>query len=840
MNRLLVRSSLRALRQHPWQLALALLGIAIGVGMVAAVQLTQYSARQAMAEAQHSLVGGASARLTPLNGRLPEDTYVTLAKALPELAMMPILKASLALDTEPGGQVLLVGIDPLADIRTGASARLLGENPPGALVGKPGTALLGLALAQRLGLRPGERLKLRVQGQPASLEILGLLPAGADELVVVDLATAQELLDAGGELSSIELAPEDGAAGALGLAQLRRLLPPGVRLSSIEADIAGTRELTRAFDLNLTAMSLLALLVGMFLIYNTESFLIVQRRAQFAQLRALGVSARELAALLLGEAFVMGAIGSTLGLLLGEGIARALLARVGQTVNDLYASAAINEVANAPGLLLAVWGLGVLATVVATLQPVQLAVTQSVRRRLAVATDASGEPRQRRRLLLASAFAAGFAWFALRWPSTSLLPAFAALFGVLLSGALLLPPTLGTLAGSAVRCLPLSRAPALGLGFRLVARHGGRHGLAAAALMAASATAIAMAVMIGSFRGSVSEWLGQLLRADVYVSPLDHDSLPATRLATLRARVAKLPGVTATSSVSRTRHRLPDGSETQLVAYDLPPAARAGFQLLGGSPADLWARWETDDVAMASEPWAFRHAAKVGDVVALPTPDGGEARFRIAAIYRDYASERGNLTLSRATYVRHFGDVALDGFGVYAAPGAPLEPTLIGLRTLLHDEPVRLQTRGDVQRQSLVVFDRTFAVTDILRLVALGVAVLGLVSALLAQQFERLREYGLLRALGLSAGDLTKVILGQTLLLGVVAATCALPLGAALAMVLIEVVNVRSFGWTMQVHVPWMALASNWLLAVAAALLAGLYPAWRVVRQAPASVMRNE
>jgi putative ABC transport system permease protein len=229
----------------------------------------------------------------------------------------------------------------------------------------------------------------------------------------------------------------------------------------------------------------------------------------------------------------------------------------------------------------------------------------------------------------------------------------------------------------------------------------------------------------------------------------------------------------------------------------------------------------------------------VGQFVELPIPSG-MARLRIAAVYRDYASERGSLALSRASFVRHFGETSPIGLGLYTQPATDKALALQRIRDACRAYPVRLQSRTEVLEQSLAVFDRTFAVTDILRFVALGVAVIGLVSALLAQQFERLREYGTLRALGFGAGDIVRVVIAQTALLGLVAATAAIPLGLVVGLVLIEVINLRSFGWTMSIAVPWPALASTWILSVGAALLAGLYPAWQAVRQAPAVAMRDE
>ncbi|MDH4381355.1 MAG: ABC transporter permease [Gammaproteobacteria bacterium] len=838
MNLLLARASARTLLHHPWQLALALLGIAIGVGMVSAVQLTQQSARQAMRYAQTSLAGAATDRIEAVRGRLDETVYVELVRQFPPLALSPVLKGALPVAQPAGGFIELVGLDPLSLLEGEAGAANTLPDP-GALIGSPNTALISGALAGQLGLGVGDTLTVKTTDGPQTLSLIGLLPPMPDggKLVVVDIATAQELLGLPGKLSSIELRlPAADAARWRG--QISALLPGAAHLSSIDARLAATEDLTRAFDINLTALSLLALLVGMFLIYNTEAFLILQRQRQFAQLRALGVSTRELLGLLLLEAAMLGGLGSGLGLVLGEGVARVLLKLVAQTINDLYYRTAITEVSHPPLMLGGVWLLGVIATLIAAAPPVLETTKASVRRGLRPRDDGAGQRRQYSLLARWGIAAAVLATMLLIWPSRSLIPGFLALFCVMLAGALWLPGVLSTLAGVAVSRVPLARWPALAMGLRLVARHGGRHGLAAAALMAASATAMAMTIMIGSFRVSVSDWLGTLLRADVYISALEPESASATLLERLRERLATVPGVVATSAVSRSRQAMTDG-EAQVMAYDLPPAARAGFHILSGDAAALWQAWETADVVMVSEPWAWRHGTQPGAQIVL-RGRAGPVVFRVAAVFKDYASERGSIAMSRSTFLKHFEPVPLDGIGLYRDPNMSLATLTGSLRAALADAPVRLHTREEVKTESMAVFDRTFAVTDVLRVVALGVAVIGIVSALLAQQFERLREYGVLRALGFSATEVALVVLSQTAILGLVAASGALPLAGLLAAVLIDVINLRSFGWSMALVVPWGALAHAWLLAMGAALLAGVYPAWCATRAAPAAVMRDE
>ncbi|HMM75119.1 MAG TPA: ABC transporter permease [Gammaproteobacteria bacterium] len=846
MQGLLQRAVSRHLLRQPWQLGLALLGIALGIAVVCAVQLTQASARQALAYAQRSLSGPATHRLEAAAGDergLAERDYAQLALRWPRLRLMPALSGRGTLAGDATQSLSILGVDLVAGSAQQGAARRLGASVDfTALLTRPGTAVVNLTTARRLGLAPGASLALLVDGRARRIEIVGLAPAArdggpADDLLVMDIASAQETLDAAGRLSAVDLALPRAGRQQLAAA-LRRDLPAGWRLTSNATRLGAAREMTRAFDVNLSALSLLALLVGMFLVYNTVSFLALQRRPLFARLRALGVSARELFTALAVEACLLGLVGIALGLVLGRIVAGALLQLVARTVNDLYYRAAITEVATPPWLLAAIALLGLAATLAAALPPIRNVTRETVaaggRSATTTAAASAGLP------LLAMGCAWGLGAALLAWPTRALWPGFGALFAFLVGAALPLPWLLARLAHGLSRRRGLS-LPLL-LASRALAVHDHRAGLAAAALMVACATGLAIAVMVASFRVSVTDWLSALLRADVYVDlGSARGSDGARPLAALRERIARLPEVATTSAVVRTSVRVAGvDAPVQLLVYDLPPAARAGYTFIAGDVARLWQAWDREDVAIVTEPYAYRHEVRVGDTLELETA-AGQRRLRVLGIYRDYANERGSIAIGFETWRRHFPLRDDAGLGVYARPGVDTAALERALRTALADAPgLRLQSNAKLRELSLEVFDHTFSVTDVLRLLALGVAIVGIVSALLAQQMERLTDYALLRALGVRAEEILRVVLWQTALAGALAATVALPVGIALALLLIDVINVRSFGWTMSLHLPWTALASAWLSALLAALVAGLYPAAVATRRTPASVLRND
>jgi putative ABC transport system permease protein len=426
-------------------------------------------------------------------------------------------------------------------------------------------------------------------------------------------------------------------------------------------------------------------------------------------------------------------------------------------------------------------------------------------------------------------------------PSRDLVLAFSALGLVTVGLALLVPASVIAFVSVCNGFIRSDRLLPERLGCQTVGATINRTGTAAAALMIASATGVGIGIMVLSFRVSVSDWLDDVLRADFYVSgtatAISADNAPID--AVLIDAIRAINAVAATSTVLRTKARGPRG-EFRLSAFELPAPARLGFRFLRGAPQAVWTRWELEDVVIVTEPLAYHNRLSVGDELSLRT-QAGLVAFRVVGVYADYATEHGSISMSRATHDRHWEDQRYDGIGVYAREGAPLGALSDAISTLTANRPdLEVHARQRLKETSLTIFDRTFLITDVLRLVAIVVAFVGVFGALLAQQLERIREYGTFRALGFSDGELGRVVMTQTGVIGVTAATLALPVGVLLAVLLIDVINVRSFGWSMTLHVPGSYLIQSWVITVAAALLAGIYPAYKAINIPPAVALREE
>jgi putative ABC transport system permease protein len=266
-----------------------------------------------------------------------------------------------------------------------------------------------------------------------------------------------------------------------------------------------------------------------------------------------------------------------------------------------------------------------------------------------------------------------------------------------------------------------------------------------------------------------------------------------------------------------------------------------GFTLIGPSSPDVWSSFSAGQSLLVSEPYAWHHRIAVGDPVRLFTAQGPES-FVVGGIFQDYGSDAGMLVMDGRTYARLWDDPAISTVGVYLEEDADPQAVLAAIRGTLGDlgPGYRVRSNQTIREQSLAIFDRTFTITRVLRLLAVGVAFIGILSALMALQLERAREHALLRAMGVTRIQVLGLIGLQTGFMGLIAGLLALPLGWLLSEILIQVVNRRSFGWSMTSHLPADAFWEALLLACGAALLAGLYPAWRVSRTEPALALREE
>jgi putative ABC transport system permease protein len=830
------------------QLLLTVAGVALGVAVVAAMHLAIESARRGFELSNEAVFGNVSHTVEGGPAGLDEALYTRLRLALPQVPAAPVVSGRVV--PEGGSRaVTLLGLEPFAEPAFGRRPAVTdGAGALPALLTRAGGVLASAGTAARLGLTPGRAFAVRTGGRPVTLTLLDVVEprdaleeAGLDDVLVADIATAQEVLGRLGRLSRIDLAlPPAQAGGDELLVRVRELLPGGVRLREGTARVQVRREMTRAFYLNLRMLSLLALLVGLFIIYNAMTFAVVQRRTLVGTLRAAGVTRREVMVVVLGEAGALGALATALGLPVGIALARHLLGLITRTVDDLYFTTAVRDFALVPEALAWPAALGIAGSMAAALVPALEATRIPPRAALTVSHVEARARSAMPRLAGLGVCTAVASLLCLAGGGRALPAAFAALFLLVATATLWTP--VATLGASRVlerfARLPGGVAGALGaMAVRGLRTGLSRNAVAVAALMVALATTVGVAVMVASFRASLQQWLGATLAADVYVAVPGRDAaavLPPPLLAAAR----QLPGVQAVS-VSRDVDVGTSFGEVWLKAVNLDGSRYRGLQMVRGDAARAWAALGEAAAVLVSEPFAWRHRLSPGAMLTLHTAHGPHP-FRVAGVFRDYGSERGMLLMGLPAYRAHFRDSGVTGLGLTLAPGAEASAVTGRLRALAGPRQV-LQVRDQawIRDASLAIFDRTFAITRVLQWLATGVACIGVLGALMALALERAREMAVLRAQGLTARELLAMLSAQTVCMGLVAGLLSLPLGTLLSLVLVHVVNRRAFGWGMEFHLPPEVLAHTLLVALASALLAGVYPAWRMANTPPAAAMRE-
>jgi putative ABC transport system permease protein len=366
-----------------------------------------------------------------------------------------------------------------------------------------------------------------------------------------------------------------------------------------------------------------------------------------------------------------------------------------------------------------------------------------------------------------------------------------------------------------------------------------RTGVASAALGMALTAMIGVAIMVESFRESLREWLIQTLRADVYVSAPGPAEGSERRLdpAVIRAVLAT-PGI-RDHSESR---RVVVGSERGALDLNAVRFAHASYPALKFTQADAAYAWPqfARGAILISEPLAWRLGLAPLDTLSLTTASGPRA-FAVAGVYREYGNERGEVLMSLGTYQRLWDDEALSGLGIYLAPGVAASVALGELRAAARGrQALFIRSNADIRALSMRIFERTFVITRVLYWLAAGVAAVGLVSALLAWELERSRELAILRSLGLTPTGTALLVLAQTTFMGIAALLAAIPAGLLTALVLTGVINRRAFGWQIDLHLAPAQFTDALWLALAAALAAGVYPAWRSARASLANGLREE
>ncbi|HEX8089698.1 MAG TPA: FtsX-like permease family protein, partial [Blastocatellia bacterium] len=590
------------------------------------------------------------------------------------------------------------------------------------------------------------------------------------------------------------------------------------------------------------ALGSIALLVGLFLIYNTVSISVITRREEIGTLRAVGVSRVMVLALFLGEATLFAIIGTVAGVGLGRLMASAAVRGTATAVETFYIAAAATETAarHKLGLWEVCLAFGValpLALIAAALPALEASRVRPVEA-MRGAERLAKSFRPSRKYLAASIALLALGYF-LTWfgpvgglPIFGYLSALALMFG----GALLAPNVLWLVSGAGGRVI--ARAfRAIRVEARLASANLRssipRISISVAALAVSLAMMTAISIMVGSFRETVTYWVDETMVADIYARSVMHAATSYEGEITREAIAAVKddPQVAAVYPFA-TQQVVYQGEPVTVGAGDFDTFLKYGrwlFKSPGNAREAIRGAIGRDEI-IVNESFALRYGKQVGDKAELPTASG-RAEFSIIAIYYDYSSSRGWAVMDRETYARHFPYARPTTMSIYLREAADAEQVNDRLtRALGGRYQMLFTTSGVLRRDVMRIFDSTFAITYALELIAIMVAGLGVISTLITLILERRGEIAVLGYLGATRGQVRRMVVIEALLLGAVSQAIGIATGLMLSLVLIYVINVQSFGWTIQFHLPVGFLIQSTLLILAATAVAGLYPAARAAK----------
>jgi len=821
-------------RAHPVRALTAIAAIAIGVALGFAIHLVNAAALNEFTTAVHSLSGQADIQVSGTEATFDEAVYPTLAR-LPEVAVAsPVLEFDASM---PGARQALkiIGLDVF---RAGfITPDLIGapeEDLPYDTLADD-AIFLSPAAMNWLQSRPGGELRLQAGSKVTVLRVAGSLQRArvGQRFAVMDIAAAQWQFQRLGKLSRVDLKLRDGvdrnAFERSLAARLEHDFPGRFRIGQPNDAEQESRNanLSRAYRVNLSVLALVALFTGAFLVFSSQALSVLRRRGEFALLRVLGLERRQLIRQVLLEGALLGTVGSALGVAGGYALAAAVLRLFGGDLGAGYFAGVQPSVQWAPAAALAYFALGLGVALLGGLAP----AFDAARARPAVALKAGTDETALRPLsrpwpgLACLGLAAAMAFA----PPVLELPIFGYLsIALLLVGAIALMPRLSGMAFSALARRRTAN-PVRALALTRLSNASGQASIALGGVLASFSLMVAMAIMVASFRTSVDEWVLRILPADVYarsgsagatggLSPAEQDALRAVpgiaRIEFLRVRSVSLAPDRANVAVLARDVDPADPGRAMVLVGESTPASSMAAAVAAGSMPPAW----------ISEAMADLYGLHIGATLRLPL-QGDQREFRVAGVWRDYARAGGAVIVRRSDYIALTGDRDAGDAAIWLAKNASAAQVQENIRKLPFGDLLETSVPSEIRNLTLRIFDRSFAVTYLLEAIAIVIGLFGVAATFSAQTLARAREFGMLRHVGVTRGQVLGILALEGAALTTLGILAGFALGWVISLVLVHVINPQSFHWTMQMHYPWPLLGTVALAlllsSAATALVAG-------------------
>ena len=842
---------LRPVLRDPFRMVITISGVAIGVAVFLSIQLANRQTLNSFEESVSLVLGRADAVVHADGMAFDEKSFKELFRLREWTKSYPIIEGY-GVELKTGQVVEILGTDLLQDsgIRD-FSIQTVKKDLKGLLpiVMDPNGIVLPEKFIPGTNFKPGDTITFLINGKEkifnvnAILENKGLARALNGNFALMDIAAAQSAFGRIGKLDRIDIEFKREGSFESMREKISEVLPSFLRIDRPERKNKQVEKMLRAFQYNLTALSFVALIVALYLIYNMVALSVVRRRVEIGTLRALGATPTLIASIFFLEAGIIGAVGSVLGVWLGVYLAQFSLDAVSITINNLYAPSYVREVmfhwSQAwPYLLLGV-GLSLVSALIPAIDAARTRPTTVMRRGSYDLIIFRGDSRLTS-LAVIIFISAGV---------LSLLPpiggfpyfGFLAVFFVIMGVSFLAPSALlvGRDCLSGI-CKNIFGGEGL-LASMNLSQNIGRNSLAISSLAIAFMMIISMSIMVHSFRQTVIVWISQTLKADLFVRvaggrDIDYQyTLPGDRVADLR----KISGVAAVD-LFRAQDISYNDKPAVLGSGDFEALSRYGNLIIKSGPVAqaLSAKMVDQDRAIVSESFALRHDVGVGDSLSMETPKG-PIQINIEAVYYDYSRERGYIIIDRSIFIKYYGDTDVNSFVIYLTNKNEIENVRQEiLKTLGADYKLVIRSNPELKKNVLEIFDKTFAITYSLEIIAGSVALLGLFNTLISLILERKREIGILRFIGCFRTQVKRMILIEAGILGLIGSVMGVAAGGVVSYILIFVINKQSFGWTIQIHYPYIFIMFSLVLFWIVSLIAGLYPAKLAARLNPKEAVR--
>ncbi|MCS7064551.1 MAG: ABC transporter permease [Methylacidiphilales bacterium] len=847
------RYLLKGWAQYPIGFVLNGLSLALAVAVYVAVQCVNESAHRAFVASVNVVAGRADTEVVNPSGMLPEENYLAVIRHPDVKAATPILERFATLTDFPNEYLRVVGVDFFsnAEFATVATRSFTpgDESLAEQFLSVANGILISDKLARRLNIRQGAELGLQTSEGVKRAKVIAIYKltetwVGADEhIAVMDIAHAQDFFGYVGQLSRIDIIRHEGVT----LESLSKTLQPYLTAGSrIQEPLRRTERLsqmTEAFRLNLIALSLVAMLVTVFLIYNTTTAMVARRYYEIGIWRALGASRGKIMRAFIAEAVFLALIATMLGLPLGYFLSRALIEQASQTISSLYVTVNIQEiffpseqaaVALSLAVLAALAGAWLPARQASSVEPVK--ALQPAHIRLAARQHIPSWTLVGFLLIGASLECARYSErYGPQWLSFG-----TALF--LLLGVSFLCPLIFWVILKVAKIFP---ATFWRLGMEQFELAFTRNVILAGSIVCVLAMVVGIMIMVSSFRVTVNQWILQTVRADLYISPVSASTIGSQEILPQKA-VEKLRQLISDDRIDLYREVSVEYGERAVrlaaIRFDIA-AERGGIRFLDQerrkqARPELLKEAAEKGWIIASESFARRHKVRARHRIRLLTP-GGEKVFRIAGIFQDYTSESGLILMDRKTYQEYWNDDSISSVAIYLPPEESIEEFKTKIRDVMKEYGTfTIQSNRELRRQVMKIFDQTFAITHLLQVITMLICGVGVYLNVLVHGFERSRIVAALRALGASRFQILKVYTWETLLLAVVSVVVGVAAGYGLAWVLAEVINKVFFGWTINLIWPRKELLVVSLSGIAVVMIAVWMAAWRVGRRSIAQAMK--